>query len=29
VVTAAAYEHLGLLEKLPKNNYQSLPLFEL
>ena len=29
VVTAAAYEHLGLLAKLPKNNYQSLPLFEL
>lgn len=29
VVTAAAYEHLGLLAKLPKNNDQSLPLFEL
>ncbi|AKE63443.1 holliday junction DNA helicase RuvB [Microcystis aeruginosa NIES-3806] len=29
VVTAAAYEHLGLLAKLPKNKDQSLPLFEL
>lgn len=28
VVTAAAYEHLGLLAKLPKNNYQSLSLFD-
>lgn len=29
VVTAAAYEHLGLLAKLPKKNDRSLPLFEL
>jgi len=29
VVTAAAYEHLGLLAKLPKNKDRSLPLFEL
>ena len=29
VVTAAAYVHLGLLAKLPKNKDQSLPLFEL
>jgi Holliday junction DNA helicase RuvB len=28
VVTAAAYEHLGLLAKLPKNKDRSLPLFE-
>jgi Holliday junction DNA helicase RuvB len=28
VVTAAAYEHLGLLAKLPKNEDRSLPLFE-
>lgn len=28
VVTAAAYEHLGLLAKLPKHNDRSLPLFE-
>lgn len=28
VVTASAYEHLGLLAKLPKNNYQSLSLFD-
>jgi len=28
VVTAAAYEHLGLLAKLPKNRDRSLPLFE-
>ena len=29
VVTAAAYEHLGLLAKSPKNKDRSLPLFEL
>ena len=29
VVTAAAYEHLGLLAKLPKNKDRSLPLLEL
>ena len=29
VVTADAYEHLGLLAKLPKNKDRSLPLFEL
>ncbi|MDJ0669944.1 MAG: Holliday junction branch migration DNA helicase RuvB [Microcystis sp. M53598_WE2] len=28
VVTSAAYEHLGLLAKLPKNKDRSLPLFE-
>ena len=28
MVTAAAYEHLGLLAKLPKNRDRSLPLFE-
>jgi Holliday junction DNA helicase RuvB len=28
VVTSAAYEHLGLPAKLPKNNARSLPLFE-
>ncbi|CCI16882.1 hypothetical protein MICAF_2300006 [Microcystis aeruginosa PCC 9807] len=26
--TRAAINHLGLLAKLPKNNYQSLSLFE-
>jgi holliday junction DNA helicase RuvB len=29
VVTEAAYKHLGLLDRLQKNNCPSLPLFEL